>query len=766
MKNILLYILVSTIHINSNINFQILHMFSRIILLSIPKPHESVILILQSGKIIKSLAKHGNGIGKRRGWGDLVIGDLGDLGSPRSYIIVFYNFMFNFSKTICFYKFICKLTKNYFNWKFIPRPHIWVTLTFHNSLLTKEKFSDISNIFNAKLNTNVKGKENEQIENNEYKMGMNIQTGLNEGKWQINYAGKIRHYPPANKEWNNSIYAYNNNTVKVLPSADKITSKLIKGYFNSYSRKLLNRVKKIKSRRFYVKRARFSTNRMLASKAELKHTNEKVSITVYVYNSEGNHYLNIIKNIATIDRIDKFNLVGAWTVNEQYNFIVSKANKYIIQALSTYDIEKFGLKRWTLDQIIKFIPKKATIYEVYMSFYKKFYKGLYLDEFPKFLSAIKKRGKFMTNREKQRDAEILNRKLFLKQVIPRIYPQLVKNTNNKSLALKSKIQNHRKILYIFLKNKGLKSNKTLLMAKCNKDENKLLAHYVYKSLRKEINSVYFKQLMSFSKLKFKQRYVIPLIKEVEKIYNKKVEFNFVNLKYLYLNSSIFSETLVTKLKKKKNKLLRVLKNSLLMFKLPVINRQALYDEIYNKKMIIQNLDIKGLIVKPYLRNIRSLAIQNSPESIYNPGISSIIDEHTKNRFLYEISKIKDNNADVLEKSLLNLIPELDSSLGNDSTTAKVIDLVCKLNNVMDSLKHKSVSGIRIEVAGRLTKRNTAARSVFKLKYKGNIRNTDSSDKGLSTVMLRGHAKSNLQYSRLKSKRRIGSFGLKGWVSSN
>lgn len=85
---------------------------------------------------------------------------------------------------------------------------------------------------------------------------------------------------------------------------------------------------------------------------------------------------------------------------------------------------------------------------------------------------------------------------------------------------------------------------------------------------------------------------------------------------------------------------------------------------------------------------------------------------------------------------------------------------------MDSIKNKSITGIRIEAAGRLTRRNTAERSIFKLRYKGNLKNMDSSYKGFSSVLLRGHAKSNVQYTKLKSKRRIGSFGLKGWVSSN
>lgn len=69
-------------------------------------------------------------------------------------------------------------------------------------------------------------------------------------------------------------------------------------------------------------------------------------------------------------------------------------------------------------------------------------------------------------------------------------------------------------------------------------------------------------------------------------------------------------------------------------------------------------------------------------------------------------------------------------------------------------------GIRVEAKGRLTRRATASRSVFKMKLKGGLKNVDSSFRGLSTVMLRGYAKSNVQYSLLNSKNRNGAFGVK------
>lgn len=84
--------------------------------------------------------------------------------------------------------------------------------------------------------------------------------------------------------------------------------------------------------------------------------------------------------------------------------------------------------------------------------------------------------------------------------------------------------------------------------------------------------------------------------------------------------------------------------------------------------------------------------------------------------------------------------------------------------VIKNLKYKDVTGFRLEARGRLTKRYTASRSLLKVKYKGNLLNIDSSLKGLSSVLLKGNLKSNLQYTKLASKSRIGSFGIRGWIS--
>jgi hypothetical protein len=82
------------------------------------------------------------------------------------------------------------------------------------------------------------------------------------------------------------------------------------------------------------------------------------------------------------------------------------------------------------------------------------------------------------------------------------------------------------------------------------------------------------------------------------------------------------------------------------------------------------------------------------------------------------------------------------------------------NNILNVMKQQVVSGVRLEAAGRLTRRLTASRSIFKVKYMGSLKDIDSSFKNKSSSILRGHVKSNAQYTVVESKTRNGTFGLK------
>ena len=73
--------------------------------------------------------------------------------------------------------------------------------------------------------------------------------------------------------------------------------KLIKSYFNSYHLELESLLRRAKLRRKYRK---ISTNKIFISDGEFKHTNDKVNITLYVYNKQKLNYLLKLKKRYTI----------------------------------------------------------------------------------------------------------------------------------------------------------------------------------------------------------------------------------------------------------------------------------------------------------------------------------------------------------------------------------------------------------------------------------------------------------------------------------
>jgi hypothetical protein len=81
--------------------------------------------------------------------------------------------------------------------------------------------------------------------------------------------------------------------------------------------------------------------------------------------------------------------------------------------------------------------------------------------------------------------------------------------------------------------------------------------------------------------------------------------------------------------------------------------------------------------------------------------------------------------------------------------------------ILNNIKYKRVSGVRLEAAGRLTRRFSASRSQRRTKYKGNLENAYSSIKGYPTPVIRGNFKTNIQRTVINSTSRVGAFGVKG-----
>ena len=421
-----------------------------------------------------------------------------------------------------------------------------------------------------------------------------------------NDMGKTRHYPPATQEWFNSVYAFNKNTIKLLPVADLAIISLMKSYFNLYNKKL---ERKIRFPRLRVWNRRLSTNRILVSKAELKHTSNKIIITLYTYNRQRIYLLNKLKKIVFF----------------KYKFV-----RY----------EFFKLRR--------FIKRQT--------------------------------------------------KLIIFNVI-----------TQKNLLFKT----------LKFKNNNFKNYQVQYYKK-----------FIYRVLRKKLLYILRKKAIYINKFKFNSNYLIPLKSLIEKIYKKKVEFNIINLKYYHLNSDIFSDILYTKLRNRKNRVLRVLKLSLQKIKIQPIDNDIKPNSMSSKVEKIKNIKLNHLLFDGMSLNIKSYK-------------KDILNRILRNNFKKSIDYISD-------KSIHNTKVESLSYMGDYA---------------LNSIKHKLINGIRIKASGRLTKRITAERAISKLRYIGGIKNADYSREKISSVLLRGHFRSNLQYTKLKSKTRIGSFGLKGWISS-
>jgi len=202
---------------------------------------------------------------------------------------------------------------------------------------------------------------------------------------------------------------------------------------------------------------------------------------------------------------------------------------------------------------------------------------------------------------------------------------------------------------------------------------------------------------------------------------------------------------------------KVLKKSLRKLRLYFLYKQLIYLN-------------KSKFNSTYLR-----LLKKHLENLYNKNVEfNLID---LNRFylnsdiLFESVKLKLTRS---RRNMRKVLKKLKDKVKVDKTklslsyTNKVSEKLKQTDDlkllkyiVLNNLKYKHVTGFRLEAKGRLSKRFTASRSVSKLIYKGNLLNQKESYGRLSSVLLKGNLKSNLQYTKLNNKTRIGTFGLKG-----
>jgi hypothetical protein len=243
--------------------------------------------------------------------------------------------------------------------------------------------------------------------------------------------------------------------------------------------------------------------------------------------------------------------------------------------------------------------------------------------------------------------------------------------------------------------------------------NKIFKLMIYKQI---IFLRRFKLKLNLNKYKFHNIFLYKLGYLISKIFNKKIEFNIINLQSIALNTDIFTEFIKQKLKRRDIQVGRVLNFVLARVRLLKEN------SIMERARLIKNIDFNLL--------------ENKYQNI---NLNHIIGNH--------------NNVNIFLKKRNSITKYIFLRKGIYSSLIKKI--------LFDSIQYKKLAGIRLEVKGRLSKRYRADRALYKIRLKGGLKNIDSAFKGLSTVTFRGYANSNVEYSIRTSKRRIGAFAVKG-----
>lgn len=238
---------------------------------------------------------------------------------------------------------------------------------------------------------------------------------------------------------------------------------------------------------------------------------------------------------------------------------------------------------------------------------------------------------------------------------------------------------------------------------------------------------YYSEVYSIQNFYYKN-FIIKSLKRLKyyMVYKQLLYVNKTKFEYLYLQGLI---NLIRKIYKKN-------------VEFNIINLKYFY---FNSDTFSQPLVLKLRIERKLLRYLKFLVKKSKIKKIK-------LDK--RSRYIFDLDNLftVDNNIDTTNNMLNNFM------LRNKTTYLKKV--------VLNNIKYKRVSGVRIEGAGRLTKRYTASRSQHKVNYKGNLINAYSSIKSYPSSILRGNFKPNLQYTKLNSKSRIGSFGVKGWVSGS
>ena len=552
--------------------------------------------------------------------------------------------------------------------------------------------------------------------NNKYKL-IPFNTKLND------YRNKYE--APVSKEWKSTVYSYYKNSIKNISVNHLNLNKIVKYYFDFFFINKFIHYKNMSTKRRYS-----LLRRIHVSNIEIKQTNNKAIITLYIINTEKNRlYSRYIENLqSTVYKIIlkskmKYNLNKNEWIYDEYCKVTRNLKKYYQKILFKaihpelhHRIPKF-LKFFKLNFYLKknnylqFETKTKKGIQVkdlclkdnkntplnlykwfYLSYQTKFFFEKEIEEnytcsipgfFDKKIAKIKKNIQILEETINNISTLVVSTK---ENIILDLTEERVPFSKIKSICLKLAVDARK-----LFKNIGRQARRDT---------------YAYEFYYLKLNKTYF--------------YLFKLNNFFAKILNKKIEFNIVSLKSLVFSTDIFTKALSLKLRKQKFFSIVKGMNS-------IINRAKL-PEINTK---IERANLKGH------KDLNLINNKFKDTYLFSNKTNNLLLNH----FLKEIQ-----------------IKKINTLSKTGSTKQEV------LKSIFNSIKHKNIGGIRLEVKGRLTRRYRADRAIYKLKWKGGLKNIESSFNKLSSVLYRGYLKPNLNYSVSSSKRRVGSFAVKGWMS--
>lgn len=568
----------------------------------------------------------------------------------------------------------------------------------------------------------------------------------------ISDVGDIQYFPAWSKEWRNSVYHYNSNLIKNFPIYDINIVKIIKSYFNIYFNNLFLKYKHVLNRR-----RRLSFNKIFFARPEIKHTNSKGIVTLYTFNRENLPLIQKIRMVSFL--IWKLTcLLGSGkqsTIKLPINIKV--LNPEWRTTYSKY-LKEISLKS-SLNNEYKYMSKRKFIYTLGQLVCQKLYelkikKWVWLlHDCPIETYTMHYRG-YLNKLEK----------VFFKFNI---------------ILVIMKDQNLLQDFYAYFS--ALKTSKV----KAKEQANYLVKYWLNEEFTIIRN---YKLKLNLNKYKFEEKFLGVLSNTLSKIYSKQIEFNIVNLKNIVFNTDLFTEISTKKLEKRNTRVSKIIHIMLNKAKLPRVNRiqekgrlikNVNYNLIENK---YRTLDLKNILShKLDLNQLLNNTYLNYVKDHFQPSVSGSGEGDNK---FYPLSLTKDISPYDISNVLLskeNDMSRLFSNYrwGKTSSYKSIlkfwksqVDYYTKssslyyvlYNLIFNSIKYKNMGGIRMEIKGRLTPRYRADRSIFKLRWKGALKNIDSSYKGLPVRKSRGHLNPNVGYSIFTSKRRVGAFAVKGWIA--